>query len=169
MKDITTNTYGRLTVESLDHVKRYDSANNHQTKAYWRCLCNCGKTKIVRGEHLVSGKITSCGCLARELSSARTKKLRFKHGLSTTATYVSYSAMLARVIRPDEHHKKYYSHVSIDDRWLGPDGFIHFLEDMGERPDGTELDREDNDGDYTPSNCRWVTKSENMRNTRRKK
>lgn len=54
--------------------------------------------------------------------------------------------------------------ITICDRWMV---FENFLADMGERPDGMEIDRIDNDGNYEPGNCRWVTSAENKRNTRR--
>lgn len=55
------------------------------------------------------------------------------------------------------------------DRWVGPDGFYKFLEDMGQKPTPKHtLDRIDNDGDYCPENCRWTTQKEQVANSIKK-
>lgn len=89
-----------------------------------------------------------------------------------TPTYSSYASMKRRVL--GNGSKKDYAGegITIDPRWLGEDGYINFLEDMGERPAGTTIDRIDNGGNYTPGNCRWATPTQqnfnqklNSRNT----
>lgn len=170
MKDLTKNRYGSLVVLELNEIRNYKSKKNTQTKAYWLCQCDCGTKKVIRGEHLTAGKTVSCGCVARELASKRMKRLSTSHGLSNKDFAGSYYAMLARIIRPDEHHKKYYSGISICERWLGEDGMTNFYQDMGDKPSADhQIDRIDNEGDYEASNCRWATRSENMQNTRRQK
>lgn len=58
--------------------------------------------------------------------------------------------------------------ISVCERWSGKNGFAHFLEDMGRRPGhGWSIDRIDPSGDYEPSNCRWLTMSENSARARR--
>jgi len=75
--------------------------------------------------------------------------------------------MLARCRNKNIENYKYYGGrgIKVCDRWAGEGGFTHFVEDMGDRPKGYQLDRIDVNKGYEPTNCRWVNKYEQMWNT----
>jgi len=80
-------------------------------------------------------------------------------------TYKSWQMMKYRCQNPNCPAYKYYGGrgIAVCDRWMD---FENFLADMGTRPPGKTLDRIDNDGNYEPCNCRWVTCKEQVQNRR---
>lgn len=136
------------------------------------CRCACGAEKLVNKGCLTMGNSTSCGCLARELTVARNMAAK-KHGHTRfvngkpSRTYVSYKAMLARCNNPD--HDNYHNYggrgIKVCAKWLH--SFDAFLADMGERPEGKTLDRNDVNGDYSAANCKWATDAEQRANRRK--
>lgn len=87
-----------------------------------------------------------------------------RNRLSSLATKNTYHGMISRCYYPGNASYTNYGGrgIKVCDRWLA--SRTNFVEDMGERPLGHVIDRIDNDGDYEPSNCRWVTRSQNRLN-----
>jgi hypothetical protein len=83
---------------------------------------------------------------------------------SESPTYKSWMSMRGRCYRPEAHGYRHYGGkgISVCERWRN--SFANFLADLGPRPNGCTIDRIDNTGNYTPSNCRWSTKSQQSRN-----
>lgn len=126
----------------------------------WHCICDCGNKTVVASTTLRNGHTRSCGCAKKQHGHSGGIK---KH---KTGTYSSWKCMIARCTYPSNpsyaHYKK--RGITVCERWHN---FENFLADMGERPGGKReytLDREDNNGNYEPGNCRWVDKKNQANN-----
>lgn len=147
--DLVGRRYGRWTVLSFSHKKPAG-------EIMWNCRCECGKERPVKAASLESGRSTSCGCFHREQVS--------NHGMTGLPTFKSWESMKQRCLNPNAtSHDRYGGRgITIHEAWIN--SFDQFLADMGERPEGTTLDRIDPDGNYEPSNCRWAGLKTQQRN-----
>lgn len=160
IKDLTGEKFGRLKV-----IEYYGS--NKNGRALWLCQCECGKTKIVIGNSLLSNLTTSCGCFNKE--KARNRKT--KHNLSYSKLYKVWQGMKTRCYNGKFIYYKNYGGrgISICDEWKC--NFLTFYKwaiNNGYQ-EGLTIDRTNNDGNYEPNNCRWVTRAEQNRNQRKTK
>ncbi len=154
--------FGRLVVAER-------STNDKDGNARWTCICDCGNNTTVLAKSLRGGRTRSCGCLLSESSKTRMTELLTKHGRSGTKLYCVYRSMIERCTKPQ--HKSFHNYgargISVCDEWTNDRiAFFEWAVDNGYR-EGLTLDRIDNDGNYEPSNCRWVTQKENSNNTRK--
>lgn len=157
--DITGQRFRRLVAKEF-------LENDICVNKRWLCECDCGNmTRVTLGD-LKNSKVKSCGCLAKEVTTAR----NYKHGHSkregNTGTYISWLAMHTRCNNPKATDYEYYGGrgIKICERWNS--SFDNFLADMGEKPKGLTIDRIDNSGNYEPGNCTWATRHHQMQNTR---
>ena len=156
--DLTGQRFGRLTV-----IKRNGSIDHH---AAWKCICDCGKVTTVNGKWLRSGKTTSCGCYHNELLAKRSTT----HGMSKTRLYRIWHDMKNRCFYEKDKKYSYYGGrgITICNEWK--DNFEKFKAwaVANGYKENLTIDRINNNGNYDPSNCRWVTMKEQCKNRAKK-
>jgi hypothetical protein len=160
--DLTGKKYGRLTV-----VGQYGRSKDRHI--LWKCVCDCGHEAIVAGRDLTSGHSKSCGCLQKET----THTIRYKHGDRDARLYSVWKSMKKRC--ENKRCKSYHWYgakgVSVCTEWMEYKTFKEWalangydsLAPFGE----CTIDRIDPYGNYEPSNCRWISMSEQSKNKRK--
>ncbi len=159
-KDLSGNKYGRAEV-----IRPY--GKNKYGKTVFLCKCDCGKMFTTLGNSLQSGRTKSCGCLFLEKSNEKVMSLA-KHNKSNTRLYNIWHTMKQRCYY--EKHKSFNIYggrgIRMCQEWRNNfQAFYDWAISNGYAEDLT-IDRVDINGDYEPSNCRWVTMKEQSNNKR---
>lgn len=164
LRDLTGQRFGRLVVKQRGYKENYHNA-------VWECVCDCGKSTVVAGNHLTCGHVLSCGCLGKEHATAA----KVTHGGSRSRLYGVWASMKTRCYTPSATSYQRYGArgIRVCDEWR--ESFAAFqkwaLENGYDEtaPRGVHtIDRIDPYGDYSPTNCRLISISEQQKNKRKR-
>lgn len=166
-KDLTGMNFGFLTV-----IKRVE---NIGSRTAYLCRCQCGKEKVIAALNLTTGKTISCGCYKDKRCGEKFRT----HGLTETRLYNVWSGIHFRCGENSKgaNRKNYFLRgIRVCDEWSGKNGFQAFHDwayshgyDENAPKGRCTIDRIDVNGNYEPSNCRWVSVDIQANNTTKTK
>ncbi len=160
--DLVGKVFGKLTV--LSYVGSFNR------KRYYLCECSCSGNRIKTASgNLLKGDTKSCGCLSREILIKRNTKHGFAKRENPHHLYVVLFNMRDRCYNPKSVGYKNYGGrgITVCEEWMGPPEIFINWSLLNGWQDGLEIDRIDVNGNYEPTNCRFVTNADNHRNMRR--
>lgn len=146
---------GRLTVISGEELRVED-------RIKVECVCDCGTLKIIGVSELATGVTNSCGCLVVE----NLRAISFKHGGEGTPLYSVWHTMKNRCYNHDaDNYARYGGRgIRVCDEWVNDFSVFREWAESNGYSKGLQIDLEENDGMYEPSNCRFVTPVVNANN-----
>lgn len=151
--DLSGQTFGYLTVLQHHHTAK--------KKAWWLCICSCGKEVVARGMDLRSGHRLACAMDGHYWRPTRDK------GYQGTREYKTWRNIIERCgAKTGKRYRNYGSRgIKVCDRWRR--SFPNFLADMGPKPEGNfSIERKEVNGNYEPDNCIWIPMKDQPRNRR---
>lgn len=159
--DLTGQKFNRLFV-----ISRCDNYISPQGKTIvrWLCRCDCGNEVKVSTSSLIKNKTKSCGCFNRE----NIIKRNLKHNLSKTRLYKIWQGMKKRCYNVNSKTYKNYGGrgIIICQDWLNDFANFYDWAVNNGYTNNLSIDRINVNGNYEPSNCRWITNKEQSNNKR---